>query len=295
MIDLRDLECLLALARWRHFARAAQDCGLSQPAFSARIRNLEEVLGTKIVKRGNRFQQFTPEGDAIIARARGILEDVSALQNEVLAGRGVISGSLVIGTIPTATAKATEAARHLKAVHGTVRTRILTATSLAILQGLEDGRFDVGITYREGVPPDLFEIQDFYEERYVLVAPETFLDDDGAEITWAQSAAFPLTLLEPAMQNRRVLDQIYDTVGVRPNVAFETNGFNAAIILAKRGVAATVVPKALLDAIDFQSGTATRDLVDPVVEKTICMVTTRHGGNLPAAQALRAAIADNMQ
>ncbi|MEM9141051.1 MAG: LysR family transcriptional regulator, partial [Pseudomonadota bacterium] len=60
MPDLRDMELLAALARNRHFARAATECGISQPAFSARIRNMELDLGAAIVQRGNRFVGFTP-------------------------------------------------------------------------------------------------------------------------------------------------------------------------------------------------------------------------------------------
>lgn len=49
------MQLLVALARHRHFARAARDVGISQPAFSMRIRKLEENLGVAIVRRGNRF------------------------------------------------------------------------------------------------------------------------------------------------------------------------------------------------------------------------------------------------
>ena len=72
MLDLRDLECLSALARHKHFARAAEDCGMSQPAFSMRIRNLEERLETQIVRRGNRFQGLTAEGELVLAHGRAL-------------------------------------------------------------------------------------------------------------------------------------------------------------------------------------------------------------------------------
>ena len=97
MIELRDLELLSALARHRHFAKAAEDCGISQPAFSMRIRNLEERLGVSIVKRANRFQGLTEEGEMIVRRARRILSDTKALEQEVLAVKGEITGTLVLG------------------------------------------------------------------------------------------------------------------------------------------------------------------------------------------------------
>ena len=234
-MDLKDLECLVALSRCRHFARAAQECGLSQPAFSMRIRNLEKTLDTIVVKRGNRFQQLTPEGEQVLAHARTILDRVNVLQAEIRTGRGELSGSLVIGAIPTAVAHAARAAIWLKESHPGIRTRIVSASSIAILQGIEDGKFDAGITYSEGVSDDLVTADEITTEEYVLVAPKTMVAESAEEITWAKTAELPLTLLEPEMQNRRIIDRIFEDVGVSPQVAFESNGFNAAIIIALSG------------------------------------------------------------
>src|ERR1044072_8505427 len=57
------LEFLLALARERHFGRAAEACGVTQPTLSAGIKQLEETVGVLLVNRGSRFQSFTPEGE----------------------------------------------------------------------------------------------------------------------------------------------------------------------------------------------------------------------------------------
>ena len=88
MIELKDLQLLTALARHRHFAKAAEACHMSQPAFSMRIRSLEDKLGLSIVRRGNRFQGLTGEGQMIVDRARGILDDAKALDQEIAAARG---------------------------------------------------------------------------------------------------------------------------------------------------------------------------------------------------------------
>lgn len=60
---LRQLEYLVALARERHFARAAAACFVSQPSLSAGIRRLEAELGVPVIRRGNRFQGLTPKGN----------------------------------------------------------------------------------------------------------------------------------------------------------------------------------------------------------------------------------------
>ena len=101
MIELKDLQLLTALARHQHFAKAAADCGMSQPAFSMRIRNLEERLGLSIVRRANRFQGLTEEGMMIVRRGRSILDDAKALEQEIAASRGEVTGTLVLGVVPT--------------------------------------------------------------------------------------------------------------------------------------------------------------------------------------------------
>src|SRR5262245_9458933 len=90
MID--KLELLLALARERHFGRAADVCGVTQPTMSAAIKQLEEVLGVMLVQRGSRFQGFTPEGERVLDWARRIVGDIRAMRQEVNALRHGLSG-----------------------------------------------------------------------------------------------------------------------------------------------------------------------------------------------------------
>jgi DNA-binding transcriptional LysR family regulator len=290
VIDLKDLECLVALARSRHFARAAQECGLSQPAFSMRIRNLEENLNTAIVKRGNRFQQFTPEGEKVLAHARDILERTDQLEREIRTSRGEVTGSLVLGVVPTSVAVAAQLAIQLNADHSSIRTRVITASSLSIQQGLEDGQFDAGLTYSDGVSSDLMHIEPVYTEQYVLIAPRKLLPTDAEEISWLEASELPLTLLEPAMQNRKIIDRAFQEAGTRPRVLFESNGFNAAIVIAKAGVAATIVPKVLVEELGEQGDVSVLELIDPVVEKDVSLIMPRQSTNMLMFNALKEAL-----
>ena len=59
---IEKLELLLALAKERHFGRAAEACGVTQPTMSTSLKQLEDILGVMLVQRGSRFVAFTPEG-----------------------------------------------------------------------------------------------------------------------------------------------------------------------------------------------------------------------------------------
>lgn len=289
MIDLKDLECLTALARHRHFARAAEECGLSQPAFSMRIRNLEDRLRTQIVRRGNRFQGLTPQGEIVLSRARGILDQTRSLEEEVRAARGEVVGILKLGTVPTATAYAAQVAGLLRTRHPGVRMRIDTTNSLRLQQGMEDARYDAALSYSDGIASGLLRAEPLYQERYVLLVPAPFATGHS-EITWTEAAALPLILLEPEMQNRRILDEIFEEVGAQPTVVAETDGFTAAIAMSAEGLGATVLPEVLVGKLGAFEGAELLPLTAPIIERSVCLLTPRRAQAIPVVDALRSVL-----
>ncbi len=99
---LRQLSYLVALAKERHFARAAASVNITQPALSAAIRQLEEELGVMLVERDKRFNGFTPEGQEVLLWARRMLADEDSLRQGILNARRSLTGNLRLGVIPSA-------------------------------------------------------------------------------------------------------------------------------------------------------------------------------------------------
>ncbi|MEQ3670784.1 LysR family transcriptional regulator [Pseudophaeobacter sp.] len=299
MIELRDLQLVTALARHKHFAKAAKDCGMSQPAFSMRIRNLEEKLGLSIVRRGNRFQGLTGEGEMIVRRARGILDDAKALEQEVSASRGEVTGTLMLGVVPTATAFAAQVVNRLHEVHPRVLVHIDVTTSMAIQQRILDGTIDAGVTYSDSVPPGLVATTHLYEESYVLLAPEPMVAHLDESISWQAAAALPLSLLEPGMQNRRILDRIFAGLEVKPDVMSESSGFMSAIIMAREGAVATILPRALADALGEIAGTRVLDLMSAgdmeSQARPLCLACLQRTPELTTVASLRRVVAAFMR
>ena len=123
------LEFLLALAREKHFGRAAEACGVTQPTLSAGVKQIEDAFGVLLVNRGSRFQGFTPEGERVLDWARRIVGDTRAMRQEVHALKHGLAGRLRIAAIPTALAMV-ETAHHAlsrppsrRAIHDPVRAR----------------------------------------------------------------------------------------------------------------------------------------------------------------------------
>src|SRR6185369_12588318 len=90
------LELLLALAKERHFGRAAESCGVTQPTMSTSLKQLEEILGVILVQRGSRFQGFTAEGERVLDWARRIVGDARAMRQEIKGLKDQLSGEIRI-------------------------------------------------------------------------------------------------------------------------------------------------------------------------------------------------------
>lgn len=291
MPDLRDMQLITALARQRHFARAAEECGISQPAFSARIRNLEIELAVPIVKRGNRFMGFTREGEIALKWAQRLLADAEGLRQDISVARGTLSARLALGAVPTALAYVAQVPARLRARHPDISVQIYSMTAAQIHRGLEDFSIDAGITYLDHELPASLRAEPLYDERYVLFAPVGLAPRQSGAVSWAEAAALPLCLLTRNMRNRRILDDIFASVlGHVPEPVLETNAFTAALAQVASGVAATIAPEVLADRLPLTTGAVRLSLPEPVVPIPVGLVLADRDPAPPAVIALREAL-----
>ncbi|HOZ35288.1 MAG TPA: LysR family transcriptional regulator, partial [Tabrizicola sp.] len=227
MID--KLEMFIALAKERHFGRAAEACGVTQPSLSSAIRQLEDQLGVQLVFRGSRFQGLTPEGQRVLDRALGIVGDVRALRDEMRVVRTGLSGNLRLGVIPTALPMVADLTGPFTARHPNVRVSILSRTSVEILTGIEALDLEAGITYLDNEPLGRVSQVPLYTEFYrLLIAPGSDLAG-RRHVSWAELATVPLCLLTSDMQNRRIVNQHLGEAGVASVPMIESNSTMALV------------------------------------------------------------------
>lgn len=291
MFDLRDMELLVALDRHRHFARAANACGISQPAFSARIRNLELKLATSLVQRGNRFMGFTPEGDIALKWARKMLLDADGMHQELTVATKALEGSLTVGVIPTALAIAARLPAAIQQNHPQLRIEIVSASSTEIKRGLENFSFSAGISYAEdGLSPSLEAIH-LYDEHYYLLAPKRLLDKPQGTLSWQEAAKLPLCLLSRTMRNRHIIEEIFEGIGIKIEPVMETNSLTVSLAQVEAGGAATIVPKTLVDAFPLNKSVHALKLTDPIIERKIGLLLPKREPAPPAHDVLAEALA----
>jgi len=280
------LEFLLALAREKHFGRAAEACGVTQPTLSAGVKQIEDAFGVLLVNRGSRFQGFTPEGERVLDWARRIVGDARAMREEVHALKHGLSGRLRIAAIPTTLAMVERLTTPYRARHPNVQFTIYSRNSLKILDLLENLEIDAGITYVENEPLGRVNTVPLYHERYRLLTSADAPLGNRDSVTWAEVAQVPLCLLTPDMQNRRIIDRLLKAAGSEARPTLESDSMILLYSHVRTGCWASVMPAKIADALGFTDTIRAIPITEPDAVQTIGLVVPSREPMTPITAAL---------
>lgn len=286
MID--KLEMLIALARERHFGRAAEACGVTQPTLSSGIRQLETTLGVQLVWRGARFRGLTPEGERTLEWALRIVADARSLRAEMRAARGGLSGLLRLGVIPSALPAAADLVAPFVERHPGMRVSILSRSSVEILHQIETLDLDAGITYLDNEPLGRVNALPLMGETHHLLVRAGALPAGTVSVGWDEVARLPLCLLTPDMQNRRIVEARMAAAGSVPAPRIESNSILALIGHVLAGPWATVLSGPVADLVARDPRLACLPVHSDAPAHSIGLVTPQHDPPTPVLAALMA-------
>ncbi|BAT57786.1 hydrogen peroxide-inducible genes activator [Variibacter gotjawalensis] len=283
---ITQLQFLMALARERHFGRAAEASGVTQPTLSAGIKALEEQMGVLLVNRGSRFQGLTAEGERVLSWARRIVSDERAMREEITAIRHGLSGRLRIAAIPTALAMVAKLTTPFRQRHPDVQFTILSRTSIETLAQIENLEVDAGVTYLDNEPLGRVTTVPLYREHYrLLTAADTPLGTRD-QVTWREVAQVPLCLLTPDMQNRRIIDGLLRAAGGTPQPTLESNSMIVLFAHVRTGRWSSVMPAKLAETLGLTDTMRAIPIVEPDAVHTIGLVTAARDPMTPLNAAL---------
>jgi len=284
MID--KLELLLALAKERHFGRAAEICGITQPTMSTGIKQLEEILGVMLVQRGSRFQGFTPEGERVLDWARRIVSNSRAMREEIQGLKDKLSGEIKLAAIPTVLGMVASLTTPFRMRHPDVRFRVVSCTSADVLGLLENIEVDAGLTYIENEPIGNVRTIPLYNESYRLLTAPDAMFGDRDQVTWKEVGQVPLCLLTPDMQNRRIIDRALRSVGAEATPTLTSNSLLVLYTHVKTGRWASVMPAKLAETLGLKDTVRSIPIIDPIVDYSIGMVIPQRDPMTPLIAAL---------
>jgi DNA-binding transcriptional LysR family regulator len=283
---LDKLEFLLALAREKHFGRAAEASGVTQPTLSAGIKQLEESLGVLLVNRGSRFQGFTPEGQRVLEWARRIVGDTRAMREEVDALRRGLVGRIRLAVVPTALPMVASLTTPYRAKHPDVQFTIWSRTSIEILDLLENLEIDAGVTYLDNEPVGRVNTIALYQERYRLLTAADAPLGNRSQVTWAEVAQVPLCLLTPDMQNRRIIDGLLKNASGESRPTLESDSMILLFSHVRTGRWASVMPAVIAETLGLTDTIRAIPIVDPEAVHTIGLVVPAREPMTPLNAAL---------
>jgi DNA-binding transcriptional LysR family regulator len=253
-MQLQHLRYFVALARHRHFAEAANDCGVSQPTLSAGLVALEQQLGKRLVERDRRFIGLTEHGEAILPWAEQALGAVRGLSQAAATSALALTGEFRLHSIPAALPLVGLVGEELLRANPGLTMAVQTGTSREIEHGLLSNDFDAGLTYLDHEPPANMLTAPLHNEQYRFITRRNSGFDDHRSITWEEVAALPLCLLHQGMQYRRILDRQFASRGLSVSPSIIADSYISLFSLVSSGAYVSIVPDGyarLMKGIDW--------------------------------------------
>jgi LysR family hydrogen peroxide-inducible transcriptional activator len=283
-ISLRQLEYLVAVADLLGFRRAAERCHVSQPALSAQIQQLEDVLGVKLFERDKRRVMLTPAGEDLVARARKVLTEAGDILTAASRLTDPFSGPLQLGAIPTvAPYVLPEVVPALVKKYPRLQLRLREDKTSVLIRGLEEGRLDAALLALDVELGMEVEHALIAEDPFVVAAPPGHPLQRKKQVQFQDLDEEDVMLLEDGHCFRGQALALCTRLGAR-EVDFRATSLTTLAQMVMSGNGLTLLPALAARLENRQGQLVVRPFAAPAPSRTIALVW-RPG--YPRADALR--------
>lgn len=291
---MKHLRYFDALARHRHFGRAADASAISQPALSLQIKELEDILGAPLVERGPRQIRLTTLGEDFALRARDVLRAMDELGQLGRASSGPLSGRLRLGVIPTvAPYLLPRVMQALGAGFPDLDLRPREAITPKLMRDLDEGRLDLALVALPVSEPSFVETP-LFDEEFLLVRHE-----DLAHLPLPALADLPLAPLLLLEEGHCFRDQAIAFCKLPPSPAgeiMEGSSLTTLVQMVGAGIGVTLIPEMAASIEARSAPVVLHRLPAPGPRRTIGLVWRRSNPlsdrYAALAEALRQALAE---
>jgi DNA-binding transcriptional LysR family regulator len=273
--DLVDLRVFLNVAEGKSITRGAQRSNLTLPSASARIRGMEEVLGTELLIRGRDGVSLSPAGQCLARHARLIVQDVERMRGDLGAFARGLSGCV---RLVSNTAAMNEHLPHVLAaflsVNPTISVDVEERQSIGIGEAIASGAADVGIGSAAALPETL-ERFFFRDDTLVLVLPENYDLQRKRELTFADVIQNSFVALPRDSALQRHLAGHAARLGMPMNIRVRVNSFDAVCRLVNAGAGIGIVPETAAMRCRRGMKMQTANLAEPWAERQLAVCVRR--------------------
>lgn len=274
MITLRQLEFALAVAKHRHFKRAAEECNISQSALSLGIAELEKQLDTQIFERNNKQVLITPIGEEILIRAQRVFSEINDLTTRAQSHQTPLAYPMTVGMIPTiAPYLLPKVLPELKAQYPNFRMTVVEQQTERLLEQVRYGHIDTAIIALPYAVEGLHTFE-FWQEDFFAIFPN---DNPLANLKTISSDQLGKANLMLLGEGHCLTDQAltvcsFDRDEFKSN--FSDASLNTLIQMALAGMGTTLIPEMALNQVHRQNNeVATIPLTEQGPHRRIAFVT----------------------
>ncbi len=292
-ITLRQMQYFEALAETLHFGRAAELVGVTQPALSAQIAEMEQLLGFRLFERGRGVVHLTEEASGYRQRIEQILEAVRELETTALRERKALDGRFRLGIIPTvAPYLLPHLLPRLKRQFPDLRIEIREAVTAVIQDDTLSGRLD-GMIVAGPFDEATLATEALFTDHFLLAIPAAEVGRIPAPVA-PESVVFErLMLLEEGHCMREDALAICGRVKPVSMASFGATSLTTLLHMVGHGLGVTLVPEIAAGATFGRPDVALVPFADPVPARNICLAwrksSHRRRDHLLLAEAIRAA------
>lgn len=269
-MTLQQLEYILALDKTRHFVRAAEMCGVTQPTLSAMVQKLEDELDCRIFDRSSHPIVPTPVGETIILKAQTVLFNVNQLKESVLDVKGSLSGNLTLAMIPTVAPYLLP--KFISAFHADypdVTLRVTEMRTESIIKKLQTAEIDMAILSTPLDDPKILEVPLYYEKFEAYISPSEPIYSHS-EIATNEMPLEHLWVLE---EGHCLRNQVFNFCDNKTHTStYEAGSIDTLVKIVDVNGGYTVIPELHIDLLNETQRLNLRKIVKPEATREISLV-----------------------
>jgi len=257
------------LAETLHFGRAAAACGVTQPALSAQIAEMEAQLGFRLFERGGGIVRLTEEARELHPRIERILADVEDLEQAARRDRNPLEGRFRLGIIPTvAPFLLPGLLPRLKETFPALRLELREAVTATLIEETVGGRLD-GMIAATPAEEQQIQSEELFEDRFYLAVPEADAERIAPPVAPENMALERLMLLEDGHCMRAQALAVCGLVKPVNMASFGATSLMTLLQMVSHGLGVTLIPDMARETASMQPGVRVLPFRDPAPSRTI--------------------------
>jgi len=240
-LTFRQLQVFQAVFRLRSYSKAAEFIGLSQPAVSAQIRQLEQAMEQTLFSYSNRTLHTTPAGESLARTIERIFDEFNHLEMELSDMRGSLRGELKISCVSSAQYVMPWLLARFRQLHPDIQVKLQVVNRNKAIESLMEQRFDIAILSMVSPERDL-SFMPFLFNQLVPVIPKAHELAKQSHITPDVFLDQPLLVREADSGTRIIVDDYYTQVRVTPRQLIELGSLEAIKAALEENMGVSIMP-----------------------------------------------------